>query len=380
MRPPRLLTLAQLRRARVRVALLTVGASLLVFVVLFQQLLLGAVLGGITGALGRQSGTVVTFAADAQRSAAGSLLLPPQVDAVAAVPGVAAVGSLGITSRAVVTADGAAFESTVIGFQPDRPGTPVGVTSGRLPAGPGEVAASSEDAAGRYRLGDVVTLQPGGLAVTVVGLTEGSRFNVAPTLWVPWDGYVASAQAANPDAALVLPSVLAVTAAPGIDDAALARDITDAVAGVEAVTRADAVARAPGLGSVRVAFGLVMGLGYLVVGLVIGFFFLTMTVQRQPSTTLLRASGAASWWLLADLALQVLAITSVAVAGAVAALWLVVPLVQAHVPITVEAGPLVTSVAGVALVASLGAVASGRRIVRADPYAAVTRAALGGLA
>ena len=58
---PMLFATAELRRSRARFGFLTVGAGLLVFVLLFQQALLAAVLDGMTGAITNQSGPVLVF-------------------------------------------------------------------------------------------------------------------------------------------------------------------------------------------------------------------------------------------------------------------------------------------------------------------------------
>ena len=62
--------------------------------------------------------------------------------------------------------------------------------------------------------------------------------------------------------------------------------------GVDALTRDEAVADAPGVASVSQSFNLIIGLTYIVITIVIGFFFVILTVQKAASLTLLRAIGA----------------------------------------------------------------------------------------
>lgn len=373
-----LLATGELRRTRTRFALLGAGAALLVFVLLFQQLLLGGVLGGMTGALGAQSGEVVVFATDARRSAVGSLVLPDQVEAIRSQTGVAAVGEIGVTSLAL-DAGSQVLEASVFGFRPGAPGEPTTVVEGRLPTAAGEALASREDAAGNYSVGATVTLEPGGSEVEIVGLTEGARYNVVPTVWLTWAGYVEVLQAANPDAAAILPSILAVTPDADVAPGELAASLSANLDGLEAVTRSEAVNDAPGIGAVRVAFGMVLFLGYLVVGLVIGFFFLTLTLQKASSVALLRATGAPTRYLVGSLAQQVLTIMAIAVVGGILLLAGLLPLVQTGVPVDADPATIGASIVGVLVVASIGAIASARRIAAADPFSAVGRAHLGGL-
>src|SRR5919106_3879436 len=88
---------AELGRSKTRFGFLTLGAGLLVFVLLFQQALLTAVLDGMSGALRNQSGPVLVYARQAQRSFAGSLVTPQQLAEVKAVPGVADAAELAVT-------------------------------------------------------------------------------------------------------------------------------------------------------------------------------------------------------------------------------------------------------------------------------------------
>src|SRR4029450_12064210 len=94
---PMLFATAELRRSRARFGSLTVGAGLLVFVLLFQQALLAAVLDGMTGAITNQSGPVLVFAREARPSLGGSLIPPDQQAQVTAAPGVADAAELATT-------------------------------------------------------------------------------------------------------------------------------------------------------------------------------------------------------------------------------------------------------------------------------------------
>ncbi|MGH9012285.1 MAG: peptide ABC transporter permease, partial [Acidimicrobiia bacterium] len=296
---PMLFAQAELGRQRARFGFLTVGAGLLVFVLLFQQALLDAVLKGMAGALTHQNGHVLVYNREAQRSFAGSLVTPQQIDEVRAAPGVAGAGELAVTLLAVrPPGSDERINASVIGFRPDHPGTPLGLSKGRLPESANEVVASAEDAHGRFGVGDTLVVEPGDTQLTVVGLTRGGRLNVAPTLWTPWATYEQLVKQASPGLPLVLPSILAVEPAPDITPEALARQLNQAFPTLEAMTREEAAATTPGLDSVTLAFSAVMGLGYLVVAVVIGFFFLTLTLQKEASVTLLRAVGARSGYLV----------------------------------------------------------------------------------
>lgn len=371
---------AELSRTRARFGFLTVGAGLLVFVLLFQQALLDAVLKGMAGALTHQSGPVLVYNREAQRSFAGSLVTPQQLAEVRASPGVADAGELAVTLLSVRgPGSDERVNASVIGFRPGKPGTPLGLSKGRLPEKPNEVVASAEDAHGRYGVGDTLVIEPGEGRLTVVGLTKGGRLNVAPTLWTPWETYEQLVKQATPDLPLVLPSIVAVEPAADVGPEALARQLNDAFPALQAMTREEAAATTPGLDSVKLAFSAVMGLGYLVVAVVIGFFFLTLTLQKESSVTLMRAVGARSGYLVRNLLYQVAVVTFGGLA--IGAVMLLIATLFLGSTMAVEASPAAiarTAVPALA-VALLGAVPPVRRLLQTDPYAVVGRPSLGGV-
>lgn len=370
---------AELRRSKARFGMLTVGTGLLVFVLLFQQALLTSLLDGIAGAVGHQSAPVLVLAREAQRSVAGSFVPPDQFEAVAGSPGVADASELGVTGLSIRHPNSEErHAAAVLGYQPNRPGTPTRLRAGRLPEKANETVASAEDAAGRYKVGDTILIDPGEVELTVVGLTEESRLNVSPTLWTPWETYEELVRGVYPETPLVMASAVAIEPSPGVSTEALIQDLNAALPDLEAVTREEAVTDAPGRDAVRYGFLLVMGLGYIVVAIVIGFFFLTLTLQKEPSITLVRAMGAKGGYVVSGLVRQLLVVIlggltigSLLLVGAESA-------VEATIPITVDPMVIVQTAIPVMVVGLLGIVSPVRRVLRTDPQAAISRPSMGG--
>ncbi|MGZ4132470.1 MAG: ABC transporter permease [Actinomycetota bacterium] len=375
------LALAEIRRAKLRFALLTGAVALLVFLILFQQSLAGSLLGQFTGGLQHQSASVLVYAADARRSVDGSRIPPQQLGAVSQVPGVAAAGPIGEGSFTVRVEDGELKDTTVFGYELGGPGSPTTVSEGRLPQADGEAVASAADAAAGYAIGQRLTVVPGDTTVTVVGLADGANFNVQPTLFVSYPTYEHLVRAANPDATAVLPNLVGVEPASGVDPASLATSITRQVDGVEALDRATAVASLPGVSSIEQSFNIILGLAFVVVILLTGFFFLIITVQKTASLTLLRAVGASGGFLLRNLLLQVVLVIGAAIAIAVP-LTIVSVSASSSAAFTATTDPSVfvfTSVA-ILLLGILASVGAMRRVAKIDPAAATARMVGGGLA
>jgi putative ABC transport system permease protein len=376
------LALAEIRRAKLRFALLTGAVALLVFLILFQQSLAGSLLGQFTGGLEKQSATVLVYSADARRSVDGSRLLPEQVVAISNVDGVAAAGPIGEGSFTVKLESGDHLkDTTVFGYALNGPGFPTTLSAGRLPQTDGEAVASAADASEGYSIGQHLTVVPGDTPVSIVGLAQDIQFNVQPTLFVSYPTYESFVRATNPDATGVLPNLVGVEPVSGVDPTTLAASITQQVQGVEALDRSTAVASLPGVSSIQQSFAIILGLAFVVVILLTGFFFLIITVQKTQSLTLLRAVGASGGFLLRVLVLQVVLVIG-------AALFIAVPLTVFSVSATsrdtfaATMNPsvvLVTSVLIMVLgvIASIGAM---RRVAKIDPAAATARLVGGGLA
>ena len=374
------LALAEIRRAKLRFGLLIGAVALLVFLILFQQTLAAGLLGSFTGGLANQSADVLVFNADARGSVEASVVTPEQVEEVRAVPQVEQAEPLGESTFTVDVGDGVLTDTTIFGYVLEGPGVPTTLVEGRLPESDGEAVASDVDASKGYDIGDTVRVVPGDEQIRVVGLASDAQFNVQPTLYTTYATWERLSRSVNPDAPAVLPTLVAVHPAPGADLEATVAAIDGSVAGVEAVATQTAVDNLPGVESISQSFAVILLLAFIVVVLVTWVFFLILTVQKTQSLTLLRAVGASSRFLLANIALQV---TIVTVAGvAIASFLLVLATQGGSGGLEVSASPrlILTTGAAILALALISSVASMRRVAKLDPFRATQRQAGGGLA
>jgi putative ABC transport system permease protein len=372
------LALREIRRAKLRFGLLAGAVGLLVFLILFQQTLLGALLGYFTGALENQSAEVVAYNDEARRNLAGSILTEEQLAAIGSVEGVAEAGPLGQATFTVL-AGGEETDAAIWGYRLGGPGEPTTLDEGRLPESDLEAVGSSIDAPSGFDIGDVVTVAGGQLEITVVGLASDVRFSVQPVLFVSYETYEAAVRAQNPDAPFVLPSAALVQPADGVSAAELAERLTAEVPGVEALDRATAVDSLPGVSAVSQSFALILLLAFVVVTLVVGFFFLIITVQKLPAFGLLKAIGYRDRSLVWSVVMQVV-IVSVAGVAVGAALLLVASLGSSDdFPISADPALVVGTGSAVLVLALVSSAASLRRVLRVDAATTVSRPSLGGL-
>jgi putative ABC transport system permease protein len=372
------LALTEMRRAKVRFGLLTGAVGLLVYLILFQQALSGGLIEQFIGALKHQSADVLVYNAQARKNLEGSIILPEQLDAVGTVDGVGVAAPFGEDTFTVV-AGGAEQDAVVFGYVLGGPGAPTTLVDGRLPTGGFEVVASSRNAADGFDLGDEVTvlMAPGSTAdpvtFTVVGLARDINYSVAPTLFTDYTSYEAAKRSVNPDAAAVLPTVVAVTVADGASAGEVAAAISAAVPGTEALTRQQAVDESPGVASVRQSFNVILLLFYLVIPLVTGLFFLIVTFQKANSLTLLRAIGSPAAPLVRALLTQVVLVV---IGGGVIAtiLFALSSGATNSLGVRPEPGPVIVTVVVVLVLALITSLAAVRRVLRIDPIAATTGA------
>ena len=359
------LGISEVRRAKLRFGLLTAAVALLVFLVLLLTTLSGALVGSLTGALQGLQAQGLVYAESARDNIAASRLDPQVAEAVAAVPGVAAVGSVGtFTTRADL--GGELGDLQVFGFEPALPGAPGGLSSGRLPEAPGEAAVDG----GGVGIGDTVTLEPTGIPLVVVGLLRGAQFNALPTAYVSLESYAEALDAANPGLPFVPVNAVAFDVADGSDPAQVAAAIGTTVADVVGYTVDDAVAKIPGIDSISQSFGILVGLTFIIGIVVIGFFFLILTVQKLKAFTLLRAIGASTRSLAVTVALQITLVVLLASAIAVGLTLLAVQGLNTGIPVSLDPAGIIGTVLAVLVFSLLAGLLSIRRIARLDPATA----------
>lgn len=353
----------EIKRAKLRFGLLTLAVSLLVFLILLLTTLSNSLISSLVGALDGLDTDGLVYSAAAQDTIAASRLAPETVDAVAGVPGVAQASGIGtFTTRAEVA--GTDEDVQVFGFTPGEPGAPTDLSAGALPTSADEAAVD-----GGVELGDTVVL--GDRAVEVVGLLRGARFNALPTVYVTWEAYDSAVRAANPGLPFVPVNAVAFLTDDGAAVADVAAQVEASVPDTRAYTKDEAVSSIPGIDSITQSFGILVGLTFIIGIVVIGFFFLILTVQKMRTFTLLRAIGSSTGRLAGTVALQ---ITLVVLAASVIALALTVFAVRGidtGIPATLDPATVIGTIAAVLVFSLLAGLLSIRRIARIDPASAV---------
>ncbi len=139
------------------------------------------------------------------------------------------------------------------------------------------------------------------------------------------------------------------------------------------------MSEAPGVSSINTSFQVILALAFVVIGLVTGFFFMILTVQKVPSLALLRAVGAPTGYLVRAVLVEIAVVVAGGLVVGVVVTWLALKGASAGLPVSLSVGSLLASAAGVIVLALLGSSVALLRIARLDPSTVVSRQSLGGL-
>lgn len=365
------LALAEMRRAKLRFAMLIASIGLLVFLILFQQSLQNGLLTSFVGAIRNQTAPVLVYSVDGQRVIQGSIITPDLERSVRAAPGVGAVGRIA-QGVFTVTANAEQGDAAILGYDDRALGAPAALTEGRYPLNQGEAVGSDADAASGFGVGDTVLVEPGGLEIVVVGLARDVQLNAGPTLFVMYDTYVDAVRSVNPDASDPLPNVLAVAPSDGRAPTQLVDDINALSDDLDALIRTQAADETPGVSQVRQSFQIIFLLYGLVIPCVTGLFFLIITFQKSGALTLLRAIGAPAGRLVTSLLIQAVLIIA---AGFAIGLALYTPLSQRRlggIPLRFETNAVVFWAVVLILLGIGSSLVAARRVLAIDPIEATT--------
>lgn len=367
----------EIARSKARFTLLAGAIGLLVFLIIFVQALTGALIRQFIGAIDHQSGQVLVYGSDARKNLEGSRVPSATVPAVADVEGVADAGPLGEGTFSV-RIGGAQRDTTLFGYELDRPGGPTTLIEGRLPRQAFEAVASDGSTDKGFEIGATVRFERGDRSIRIVGIARDINYSVNPTLFTSYATYEAARRDASPGVQEVIPSAVAATVVAGTSPEMVAARINETIDAVEALTREEAVAKAPGVANVSESIGLVVVLCFFVVVMVAGLFFLILTVQKAPALTLLRAIGVRAGALVRSLLAQVVVVVIAGLAVGTLLGWLSLNVAGNNLGARVELGAVLQTGALVLGLSLLAALAAARRVLRIDPVRATVPGGIDG--
>lgn len=348
---------------------LTAGGALTLIVILL--LLLGGLLDGLylsaTAAIRAQSANVIVYSSDSRDSLIRSKIDPETRAQIEALDGVESVTGFGVVLLgAQVPGQPELADVALFGYEAANAKVPAPPPTGRVYAD-----RTLEDEG--VKLGDTLLLGPARTPVTVEDWVEDTSFLFQGGLWGNADTWSGVLETNRPDQVLAPGTFQALLVTPhlGVSDQEVADAIDAAVPGVNALTKQEAILALPGVSQQSSTFASIIGVTFVVAGLVIALFFALVTLERVGLFGVLKAIGASSRTLAAGLAVQALLIAAGAFALGGALTFALARVIPPEVPVELLPKRAVFTAVGIVVTALIGSAISFRRIVRIDPASAV---------
>ena len=361
--------LLEIRRRKVQFALIALVVTLISYLVLM--------INGLGVGLNDQAGSAlrsfdadgIAYADGAGLSVIRSELSAEAVEAAMAQEGVEESAALGYVAANYTYGDREVASAAFIGYDPGTIGEP-SVSNGR------ELTADDP----RGLLGDSAFLRRAGLDVgdtvtisirletfefEVVGEINEGNFFFQPVVYVLRDTwqemkYGGAVDAGSaPEASIVL---LKGDDLFGVFDTHEVVDKSTAFANIEGVA---------GQQSTVVALRL---FGYLIGALVVGVFFYVLTLQKVAQIGVLKAVGASTFFVFRQVVVQAVAVSIIGLLVSVPLAWFTdysLKQLPDPVPIAFTTGTYVTTTSALLFTAIVGALFSGRQVVKVDPIIAL---------
>ena len=361
------LALKELRRRPGRFTTAAVILTLIAILLMFLGGLLDGLINSSVGAIRVQQADAIVYDSTSQASFARSRIEPEVRQQIEAVPGVTAVGGLGLAQLgARVPGNGPRDLASValFGYEIAPDGVPA-------PPADGQAYADEVLEADGVEVGMTIELGPARTPVEIIGFVNGTSYNGQGSLWASPNTWREVLSANRPDAQVGNDVFQALVVQGDVDDLAAVIDDTTADA-TESFTVAGAIDAIPGVEQQRTTFNQIIGITVAIALVVIALFFALLTVERTSLYGVLKALGARSSSIFGGLVTQAVAVTLIAtvIAGSVVVLLdAIIP--PGSIPLDISISRIVTSIVLLIVAAVVGCAFSLRRVLRIDPASAI---------
>lgn len=376
------LAFKELWHNRGRFLLVAMVVALITTLVLFIAALAEGLGDGNREYIEKLNGELIVYQQNVDLSISASRLGRSRLAEIRRVEGVEDVGQVNVTSTSLVFANGAEpLDVSLIGVEPGRPGEPPAFEGRNLSRSRSNEAVIDRNAALRagIQVGDTIVVKAIQGAkeefydLTVVGISDGRQFFLAPSVFVPyltWDKIRPKAAAEGTDGELIA-NIVAVKLKDPAAIETVAANIEQTVADVEVADLVKAYQATPGYSAQQSTLNTQRYFTLFIGILVIGGFFQIQTLQKVAQIGMLKAIGAASRTVGLSALLQIIAVNAIGVAvGASGALLLSLAF-PAGIPIVFTADAVTAAVASLLIIGPLGGLVSVYALLRVEPLTAL---------
>lgn len=213
-------------------------------------------------------------------------------------------------------------------------------------------------------VGDMLTFDPGGVELEVVGITDGNQYRLAPTLFINFENFVEI----NPDSEGTYGAI----AVQGEGDAIDA--LPDEIDGIMIGSKTELIESLPGYQEQALTLNLIQIFLIVIAAGIIAAFFFILTLQKMGELGVMKALGATTWELAKALIIQALILGAIGILIGVAAGSGLRLLAEGTVPYSLDWMQMLLYGVLILVVAIIGTLLSLFRIAKVDPLDAINKA------
>jgi putative ABC transport system permease protein len=332
--------------------------------------------------LAKLDAQLLVFQSDVKLSTLTSRLDNNTLLKVRRVPGVTAVGPVGLSNSTLVFTNGTPdIDISLIGFEPGKPGGAPAL-QGRDVRSPRSYEAVIDSAIARkagVKVGDTITLKSNQgtkdeyYNLRVSGITDGRQYFFQPSVFVPlqvWDKIRPQAAVADSNSPIAY-NILAVQLKQPAAQEEMAKLIQSQVSDTEVADLVTAYKASPGYSAQQSTLNTQRGFTLLIGILVIGGFFQIQTLQKVPNIGMLKAIGASNSTVGLAVVMQIVAVTVFGVLlGTLGTLLLAFGLPQG-IPIQFTQQTLLAAMLSLMIIGPIGGLVSLRLALKVEPLMAL---------
>lgn len=378
------LAVTEMARNKLRFTVVFLIVALITLLVLFTAALGDGLAQSTSEYLDNVAADLIVYQDDVNLQIPASRLGRERVNAVRRVPGVAAVGPVGVSSATIVAVDGtpiAGLDIALLGVEPRTPGAPPVYAGAALADSRAAEAVIDRHVVERLGLplGGTLTLkviqgmQEEHYDLRVVGYSGGSKINFTPAVFVPlrrWDQIRPQERPGGGGDDLTV-NIAAVQVVPGAEPTAVAERIMTNVLHVEATDPVTAYEETQGYRDMQGTLSLQQGFVMVIVVLIIGSFFQIQTLQKVAQIGMLEAIGASSRMVVATLLIQVMITLAVGLSVGGAAVWLLAQMLPTGIPLVFSGTKIVVAILSILAAGPIAALVAVRTIMKIEPLRAL---------
>ncbi|MFN8473333.1 MAG: ABC transporter permease [Anaerolineae bacterium] len=375
------LAFKEIWRNRLRFFLVSIFIALIAVLVLFTAALGEGLGSGNRQFIEKLDADLIVYQDRANLQIPSSRMDQSTIRSLRRVDGVRAVGPLAFSNAFVIREGKQPVQAAIIGIVPGQVGEPPIIEGRKIQRSNADEAIIDGNVAKQtgLKVGDTLTLRSVQgtdekfYDLTIVGLTDGRSYGLAPSVILPsetWDK-VRPKGASETGNAEVEYNVAAVQLDNPARQKEMAQVLASQVANIKAVDKVTAYSNTPGYEAQQSTLNTQQFFAFLIGALVIGGFFQIQLMQRVAQIGMLKAIGTSNSVIGISFLLQIIIITAVGVFIGGAGVLFVAQFLPPVVPIIFSPKTLATAFGALMIIGPLGGLVAVRSALKVEPLTAL---------